>query len=82
MSSEPTEWVTKVLFSSVNNTESTMYRIREAISMITTRSLCGDESGLRAGGRVPLASLGKVLVEPVTAIIIRGPHQMKKVSPI
>ena len=36
----------------------------------STRSLCGDESGLRAGGRVPLASLGKVLVEPVTAIII------------
>ena len=35
-----------------------------------TRSMCGDESGLRAGGRVPLASLGKVLVEPVTAIII------------
>ena len=25
---------------------------------------------MRAGGRVPLASLGKVLVEPVTAIII------------
>ena len=35
-----------------------------------TRSLCGDESGLRAGGGGPLASLGKVLVEPVTAIII------------
>ena len=46
------------------------FEILVFFTFAVTRSLCGDESGLRAGGRVPLASLGKVLVKPMTAIII------------